>query len=221
MLEIRNYTRAEIAAELGIAETVQNLKQCIDRKLKRIGVDFTSNGRGAATVYHILSLPDFFKLFCMTEFGCAPNTDFKKLRDVLYFALNDPDSLSLPDTGKEYFLSEQKIGVSRGTIKGYIQRLIDAEYLGGAEPRYLAVRAYKDHYESEIISRERYCSAWEIYWSIRYEIGYVEAYSEMYSYLNGHPLKHMRPSENALKADKLEELQEYIRLSYEKDLWHE
>ena len=221
MLEIKDYTTAEIITELDVSPTVQNIRACVRGKLNRLGVEYEISGRGATTTYHIKSLPDEFKSYCIDHFGCAPNTDFKKMREVLFFALNDPDFLALPDSHKEQFLKNRKINISRGTIKGYIQRLEHADYLGGAEPVYLVVRKYKTHIESEIVSKAFYCEGWKIYWEIRYEQGCEEAYANMYTFLNGHPMKHLRPLQNAVMMDEIEELQRIIADSYEKDRQYE
>ena len=109
MLEIKDYTTAEIITELDVSPTVQNIRACVRGKLNRLGVEYEISGRGATTTYHIKSLPDEFKSYCIDHFGCAPNTDFKKMREVLFFALNDPDFLALPDSHKEQFLKNRKM----------------------------------------------------------------------------------------------------------------
>ena len=221
MLEIKDYTTAEIIKELDVSPTAQNIRACVKGKLNRLGVEYEISGRGATATYHIKSLPDEFKSYCIDHFGCASNTDFKKMREVMFFALNDPDFLALPDSHKEQFLEERKINISRGTIHNYIQRLEHADYLGGAEPIYLVVRKYKDHIESEIVSKAFYCEGWKIYWEVRDISGYMKAYDEMYIFLNGHPLKHLRPLQNAFMMDELDELQRIIAESYERELKNE
>ena len=221
MLEIREYTRTEIATELGIAETVQNLRQCIINKLDRLCIGYSVSGRGTNAVFQITNIPDRFALFCITELGCGINTDFQKIREVFYFALNDELFLALPDTEKEQFLTEKNIRISRGTIKNYLSKLEDADFLGGGEYVYLAVsKDSEGKHTSTILTKERYNLGWQIYWSVREASNgdYIKAYDETYRFLGGHPLKRLVPQRNGIMYDKLETLQRIIEESYEKDL---
>ena len=221
MLEIRDYSRSEIASELHISETVKNLRQCITNKLERLSIGYSVDGRGASAVFKINGIPDKFALFCITEFECATNTDFQKIREVFYFALNDDTFLALPDTEKEQFLARKGIEISRGTISNYIKKLSDADYIGGGEYRYLVVtKDTEGIHHSKEISKERYCNGWKIYWSVREETNgdYIFAYNELFRFLGGHPLKRFVPQQNAVMLDKIEELQRIIEESYENDL---
>ena len=224
MLETKRYTRSEIAAELGIAETARNLRQCIINKLDRLCIGYSVSGRGTNAVFQITNIPDRFAVFCITEFGCGTNTDFQKIREVFYFALNDDDFLALPDTEKEQFLTENSIGVSRGTIARYLTMLEKAGYLGGGEYRYLVVtKDTEGKHHSKEVSKERYCLGWKIYWNVRAETNgdYILAYDEMFRFLGGHPLKRLVPHQNVFMLDELETLQRIIEESYEKDLHKE
>ena len=163
MLEIRKYTSAEMANELGIALTVNSLKSCIKGKLDRLGVEYDYDGRGASTIYEIKSLPDEFKDYCMKHFGCASNTDFQKMREVFFLALNDESYLSKPDTEKQDMSDEYGIHTYRGTIAKYISKLENAGYIGGGEYRYLVVtKDTEGIHHSKEISKERYCNGWKI-----------------------------------------------------------
>lgn len=221
MLEIKEYPIGEIAMELHIAPTVQNMRQCVTNKLNRLKISFQVNGRGRNTVFRIIEIPDRFALYCITEFGCGTNTDFKKLREVFYFSLNDDSFLSLTHLEKEQFLQKRNILISRETISRYIQILINADYLGGAEPVYLVIRKNAMGLNaSEEITKERYCKGWNIYWTTRAETygDYFTAYVKMHDFLNGHPLKHMRPLQNAIMHNEIEQLQQLIAESYLNEL---
>ena len=221
MLEIREYTRTEIAAELRISETVKNLRQCITNKLDRLGIGYSVSGRAASAVFQITSIPDRFALFCITELGCGTNTDFQKMREVFFLALNDETYLSKPDTEKEDMSDEYGIHTYRGTIANYLSKLENAGYLGGGDYRYLVVtKDTEGKHHSKEISKERYCNGWKIYWSVREETNgnYIFAYDELYRFLGGHPLKRIVPRQNGIMLDKIEELQKFIAESYENDL---
>ncbi len=222
MLEIKEYTGPEIAAELGISLSVKNLRSCIKGKLDRLGIDYHIDGNGKNATYTIVSnLLDEFKVYCMEHFGCAPNTDFRKMRDVFFFALNDPDFLALPDTEKEQFLDKRANHVNRGSISNYLGKLVGANYLGGGDYIYLVVnKDEKGNHISEQISMEQYKKGWKLYWDTREITGgnYTFAYYQMRKFLGGHPLKRLVPLQNGIMASEIDELQKAIIASYENDI---
>lgn len=222
MLETREYTRKELAAELHISESTQQLTDCIQKKMDRWGIEYTHNNKnGDNRIFNILSLPDRFNLYCMDKFNCASNTHFQKMREVFYFTLNDDNFLAIPDTEKEQFFAERNLTISRGTIKNYIKKLINADFLGGGNYVYLVVsKDSKGRHISSPITKERYNAGWKIYWSVREETkgDYMAAYADLYDYLGGHPLKRLVPEENAIMLDEIEVLQQIIAESYERDL---
>ena len=218
MLEIKEYTRDEMANELNISYSTKNIRACIKGKLNRLGVEYNISGRGKNAVYSINSLPDAFKTYCMEHFQCAPNTDFEKMKEVFYFVLNDDRFLERPDTEKEQFLFENHIEISRGTIKKYIHKLEEANYLGGGDYIYLVVsKDIHGKHTSRPIPKELYCEGWRIYWKKRQETGgdYYAAYYALQAFLGGHPLKRYVPQQNAFMVSEIERLQMIIEDSFE------
>ena len=73
----------------GLSKTSKYLKtsgkQNIDRKLRRYGVGFSSNGRGCRLVYTIESLPDPFKMYGIVKLGIPAQANFMKIRNLYYF----------------------------------------------------------------------------------------------------------------------------------------
>ncbi len=218
MLSLKEYTTAEIAAELKV--TAINMRQCIKKKLKRYNIDFFIEGSGDKTSYRIISIPDPFELYCITELNCNSNTDFKKLKVVLYLALNDEEFSALPYAAQAQHLADNGINISRGTISNYIKKLTEAGYLGGGDIHYLLVNKDSNgRLIYEPLTEERYKEGWKIYWDIRKDTGDFDcAYSSMRSFLGGHPLKRRVLEENAFMQDEIEKLQELLMESYEKDL---
>lgn len=220
MLALKEYTTADIAEELDILKTVNNIRQCIKEKLKRYNIGFTVEGRGNKTTYIINSIPDPFELYCITELDYASNTDFKKLRVVLYLILNDEEVSALPYAAQAQRLADNGINISRGTISNYIKKLTKANFIGGGVIRYLLVKKDSNgRLIYEPLTEEKYKAGWKIYWDIRNDTGDFEnAYYSMRAYLGGHPLKRRVLEENAFMLDEIEKLQELLMESYEKDL---
>ena len=223
MLEEKDFTIAEIMAELGISPESQNPKQCIDRKLDRLKVVYGSDGRGTNRIYHITEIPenDEFKFYCMYKFGVSPQKDFRKLREVLYLALNDDSFMAKPDTEKQDFMRASGMTITRQTIRNNLNLLVNANFLGGGNVVYMVVsKDAKKNHISRVISKELYCKGWKIYWTTRAETDgdYMYAYEMMHSFLEGHPLKQVIPEKNAFMLTEIDRLQEIICHSYLKDL---
>ena len=88
-LEMRAYPIGMLSGPLRT-----NGKQATDRKLAAYGYGFTSAGTGTKRVYTITALPDAlqrFKFFCVFSLGFDPNTDFRKLRDFVFYLMGDDD----------------------------------------------------------------------------------------------------------------------------------
>ena len=223
MLEARDFTRAEIMAELGISPDVRNPKQCIDNKLDRLKIVYEPDGRGRNLIYHITEIPekDEFKFYCMYKFGVSPQKDFRKLREVLYLALNDDSFMAKPDTEKQDFMRNSGMTITRQTIRNNLNLLVDANFLGGGNLVYMVVSKDKQkNHISRVISKELYCEGWKIYWDTRAETDgdYMYAYFKMNCFLDGHPLKQVIPEKNAFMLNEIDRLQEIICHSYLKDL---
>lgn len=81
MLELREYTKAELSAIFSTND-MQGLK----RKLQRYGIRYQVQGRGERAIFTILETADPFKVFCISELGYDGGTDFQKLRNFLYLS---------------------------------------------------------------------------------------------------------------------------------------
>ena len=121
MLEERSYTKAELAAILGTSDT-----QGMKRKLENHHIDFTTTGRGKSLVFNLVKIHDPFRVLCITDLGFAPNTEFKKLRNFMYYFMNNDEFLWLPDEVLEVRMREmgEDKSVSRQTIGKWKAKLV-------------------------------------------------------------------------------------------------
>ena len=102
MLELRTYTKQELSQ---IFKATDN--QGIKRKLSRYGIQYTTQGRGEQITFTITQVPDPFKVFCIQHLDFNGQTEFRKLRNFLYYFFNDDEFQILPDETKATLLSEK------------------------------------------------------------------------------------------------------------------
>ena len=87
MIEFREYGKAELASILGTRD-----RQGLVRKLDSWGILHDEpRGRGEYMTVNITGITDPFKVYALTELGVSPQTDFTKLRNFLYYFLNDEE----------------------------------------------------------------------------------------------------------------------------------
>ena len=196
MLELREYQYAEISAYLGTKGV-----EATDRKLSNYGIAFSAEGRGQKRKYQITAIADPFKVFSVFDLGMAPQTDFSKFRHFVYLLLSDEDFVWRPSEMMEEYLRNIDVGISRGTISRYLERLSDYGLisLGGGEFTYYKVYKRQGVQCHEIITKEEYSKAWAIYWECKAN-GYDSSasYSAMYNRFGGVPRKHSVIEANAI-----------------------
>lgn len=209
-LTIRNYP-------LGVLENLigSRGKEAIDRKLTNYGYGFSSSGWGKKRIYTIISLPNAqarFKSYCVFTLGFDPGTDFKKLRDFVFYLENDIDFRGMPDEMMEEYLRLEGHGMSRATIGKYRRRL---ENLGFIAPMgdYVYYKVYKDYgvQKHEVITADEYNKAWKSYH--RWRTAHPDedsrpAYTHMYNEFGGVPRKQRSIVDNAIFANDLNTLYE-------------
>ena len=208
MLELRDYA-------LGVLENLIGTKgkEATDRKLTAYGYMYSSTGTGKKRVYTITALPDAFHQFrsyCVFSLGFAPQTDFVKLRDFVYFLLGDEDFNWRPDEMMEQYLRMEGRGMARQTIAGYKKRLEEMGFIAPVGD-YVYYKVYKNYgvQEQDIITQEEYSAAWCLYWQFRNahpESDSTPAYSFMYSQFGGVPRKQRRIERNGIQAEKINTL---------------
>ena len=212
MLELREYTYAELSAYLG---TTGN--QATERKLNNYGIQFSEDGRGQDMTYAITAIPDPFKVFCVFDLGFDPRTNFTKLRDFLFYFLGNDDFNWRPMEMMEQYLRIEGNGVSRQTISKYITKLEECGLIhkGGECVYYLVFKNYgaQDH---KIITKEEYCAGWRLYFDCKAKhYDSRAAYSCMYNRFGGVPRKQQRIEENAFYANELNTLEKLVMDSFE------
>ena len=208
VLELRDYP-------LGVLENIigSKGKQAVDRKLKKYGYGYTSEGRGKTRIYTITSSPDAlhqFRSFCVFELGFTAQTDFRKLRDFTFYLLSDDDFNWRSDEMMEEYLRLEGRGMSRQTIGKYKARLEHLELIA-CNGEYVYYKVYKAYgvQQHEIITKEEYSQAWRLYWNWRNAHPNEDsspAYRHMYNNFGGVPRKQRRIEQNAIERERLNKL---------------
>lgn len=213
MLETRLYKFAEIAAYLhaGHARGVRD-------KLTRYNVDFIEGGgqRDQTKTYTITAIRDPFKLFCVFDLGIEPHTEFKKLRDFLFYLLTDDDFSWRPAEMMEVYLRRRfPNGASRQTITNYL-KIFEAKNLIAVNGEYVYYKVIRGTVqEHEIITEAEYKAAWAVYWDNRNGGDDSDlAFSRMYRWLGGVPRKQQKIQQNAFYTDTLDLLERYATDSF-------
>lgn len=211
MLEEKTYTIEELSDIIGTSG-----KEATNRKLKGYKIDYKSEGRGNKLVYTITNITDRFKVFCVFDLGFSPQTDFRKLRDFLFYLLGNDDFNWRPMEMMEEYLLIRGKGISRQTISKYIERLKSLDLFAEISD-YVYYRVYKYFgvQKHEIVTKEEYSKAWRLYWDKRAH-GYDSraAYSCMYTAFGGVPRRHAILAKSAFCLDQYNLLTELIAESY-------
>lgn len=200
---------------LGVLENLigSRGKEAVDRKLKKYGYGFTSDGRGKTRIYTITDLPNAqarFKSYCVFALGFDPNTNFVKLRDFVFYLENDLDFIGMSDEMMEEYLRLEGHGMSRATIGKYRRHLEDLGLI--AQMGDFVYYKVKKHYgvqEHEIITAEEYKEAWKSYhkWRAAHpDEDSRPAYAHMYNEFGGVPRKQAKIVANAIHAAELNTL---------------
>lgn len=162
MLEIREYKIAELREIFGTRD-----RQGIRRRLQRYGCQFEETGWGERAVFNILTAPDEFKVFCITEMNVPAQADFRKMKMFYYALFEDEDFIDMPDVDKEHYMSDEYEHASRQTIRNWMRYLERANliYRDTDDCNYYAVNKFSngERYLTKI-SRETYKEGWREYW---------------------------------------------------------
>lgn len=212
MLELRDYTKAEISA---ILKT--NSKQGITRKLARWGVRFTEKGRGNNLVITVTEISNPFKVYCITELDFDAGCDFQKVRNVFYYFFNDDEFMAMPDEVKAHRLKEMNKKVTRQSIANYIAKLDAKNLIDRNTKEYIYYFAYKK--KQRITDHDEYCSAWKDYWSdIDEGMNASEARWDVICKYGGMPRKQPIPQINGIYLEEINYLCDLIQESFEKEI---
>ena len=198
MLEERAYSKEELAESLGTSDT-----QGMKRKLETHKIDFTTTGRGKSLIFNLVKIQDPFRVLCITDLGFAPNTDFKKLRNFMYYFMNDDDFRWLPDEVLEVRMREmgEDKGVSRQTI-GKWKAKLSAMDIVNPSGEYTYYFAYA--HRQILTDKETYCKAWREYFAAKEEgMPYEEAISSMIFTYGGVARKQSISDVNAFYANQI------------------
>ena len=212
MLELREYTKAELSAIFSTND-MQGLK----RKLQRYGIRYQVQGRGERAIFTILETADPFKVFCISELGYDGGTDFQKLRNFLYCFFNDDEFRAMPDEVKEHRMRENGQPLSRQAIAGYIAKLDKKNLIDRNTGEYIYYFAYKQ--TQRMADRKEYTDAWKQYWKDK-ENGAdsMEAIWNMRVNYGGVARKQIKPQINGIYIPQINKLNAIICESIENEL---
>ena len=211
MLELKKYTRAEIAEILGTQS-----RQGIRRKLDNYGVRYYIEGRGNNFTLTITEITDPFKVFCILDLGYSAQCDFHKMLYFFYYYFNDTEFMAMPDEVKEHRLDEKNTHISRGTIAHWIEKLERQELIKRKGSDYIYYFAFGN---TQIMTDEKtYKKAWHEYWLDKDE-GYdsEDAIGHMIIEYGGVARKQAIPDINGIYLDKINTFTSIIAESIEKD----
>ncbi len=197
---------------LGVLENLigSRGKQGVERKLDAYGYGYSSTGGGKQRIYTITSLPDAqarLKAYCVFALGFAPQTNFVKLRDFIFYLAFDEDFSGKPDEMMEEYLRLEGYGMSSKTIGNYRRKLAELELFAPmGDFVYYRVKKHYGVQEHEIITAEEYNKAWKSYhkWRAAHpDEDSRPAYAHMYNEFKGVPRKQAKIVANAIHATEI------------------
>ncbi len=213
MLELKRYTREEIAAIIGGSANRQPLKN----KLDRYDVEYEIEGRANNCIFDIKAINDPFKLFCILELGIGAQSDFDRMKYFYYYYFCDDNFVRLTAEQKQEYMEDESKYVSRQTIRtweGYLERKGWIS-LHGENYRYYFSKA-GNHRDA---TKEEYSEAWKYYWKRRDEgeVSWI-IMMEITSKYGGAPRKHYIPEHNAFYLDDINRFTQLIINSIEGEI---
>lgn len=220
MLECRHYTAPEIWAYLRVKDN-EAAKRKLDRYDIKYGEHYFINGRGKTADFNIVSIPDPFRLYAVFEMGYDPNSDFKKLRNYLFFLLGNDEYCWLPDEPMEKYMRSKGYYISRQTIAKHRQHLESLGYIHGGD--FIYYRVYEDDDGKKCyqeVKKEEYNKAWHLYWDKRNNEGFDSeaAFAYMNKAFGGVPRKQAKAEKNILYLEKLNTLFDLVSNSILKEV---
>lgn len=209
ILEEKLYKKNDIEELLGTYS-----RQGVTRKLDRYGIDYEICGRGDYKI-DIKSIPDKFKMFCITELQVSAQTDFDKLKYFLYYFFCNEEFPRLPNDTKQEFMETNGVYVSRQTMTKWINILYDRNWIdiGGNYRYYFAYNGVIKEAD-----QKKYNNAWKEYFAVSKE--YKDCYLAVAHVINqfgGMPKKHPIPDQNAFYSKEIQTLIDLVTESIEHD----
>lgn len=162
--------------------------QGIKRRLNRLEIAYTTQGRGTALQFTLTEIRNPFKVYCTLDLGFSPQTDFTKLAFFTYYLLCDDEFQQFPVVQMEERLRADGHTLSRQTIKTYLSHFEDADLIcrGIRFTYYFAVG--KSHKNTDETTYKR---AWAEYWErIHQGCPWEQAIGEMCATYGGVARKH-------------------------------
>lgn len=210
MLELRTYSRDELAEALKI----KNDNQRIKKKLETMAVEYKVNGRGANCSFELTCLRHEFKVYCMMELGFSGQYNYDKLKRFTYYFLSDEEFRK--QTPAQMGRALDCSPACRQTIKKWKDMYMELN---------LFIEDDRDcYYFSTLgdmrkeITREQYLKAWDIYWKTKYEFDWEYASQRVIDYIGGFPRKSKKVLFNAFYGKIIDNLVSYALKSIESEV---
>ncbi len=215
MLECKAYPAIEMWEYLGVKDN-----EGAKRKLNRYGIVCFVNGSGKNATFNIKQIDDPFKVYCVFEMGFDGRSDFRKIRNYLFFLLGEEEYCWLPDEPMEKLLRSKGYSISRQTITKYRERLESLGYIHGGDFVYYRVETDENDQKHYVqVEKEEYNWAWHLYWDKRSEgMTSEQAFAYMYSAFGGVPRKQAKPEQNAFYLNELNYLLDLVSKAIAKEV---
>ena len=213
MLEVgKCYTKSELTEIFGTKD-----KQGLERKMTGYGIRFSASGRGENAIYEIQKLNDPFKIFAITELDCGANTDFKKLRNFYWYYFNDETFMAMPDEVKEVWMKRENRTITRQTIAGYTQKLVNKNMVNRDTKNFIYYFAFKE--TQRLTDRNEYIQAWRDYWEdIANGYESFDAICNMRAKYGGVARKQAIPEVNGIYNEQIEYMLSLIQESVDNEI---
>lgn len=212
MLELKSYTRDELADVLKTVRNNENIKN----KLNTLGVEYNAEGRGENRTFEIINIPDEFKAYCMTELNFYGQTNFYKLKYFAYYFFNDDEFRKLTQNQMAEALKENCKPPCRQTIGGWYDKFKALDLFITDKSNCLYFSVYNG--KRTEITQEQYKQAWALYWKYKKQYDYWTALEIACHHIGGYPLRIYLVQFNAFHIDTINTITEYAVRSINNDI---
>lgn len=164
ILEMREYKREELLTMFNTTRL-----DAIKHKIQRAGYNYTESGRGKSYTMTVTAEPpplQVFSEYCQKELHFAPQTDYEKLSEFLYYFLTIPNFPSLQYNEMIESLEAHGVFISRPTLKKYCDVLLDADFYSYSYNDYVYSVFDVELQHNRYITEEEYTSFWREYFKI-------------------------------------------------------
>lgn len=212
MLELRDYTKEELASILGCKpDKASNILVRLDRA----GYKYeTNNRKGKNYRITITAIPgDRFKDFCVSKLGIPAQSDFRILKTFFCKYFCEPEFQQLPYEDMERELEKEGKKLNRQIISKWANYFIDKGWVNEstAEYTYYCTVRTAEGVSAIPITKEEYVAAWKRFGEVMKETKFRQlAWEEMRRVNGGTSYKKKKIEENGFYSELIDTLVEAI-----------